>query len=294
MPDLFVIPGFLLRCPGCLVTKMVYRYQWTAAALVALLFMTSAHGGSITMATRYSLTTTAEESVLAVTVENRGDVPAHAVQIAVDVEGSSFAGATRQKLGVDESVSAEFPLTGFFQAPGRYPFVIRTYYKDAAGQRYTALIVGFYERQPVVKPDITIQGVATAVPTEGKGRLTFFLRNEGTVKRNLDLSLYLPDELSAPREHAVLELAPGATDSIVFALENYSARTGSRYPVTLVSRYKHEGGDYSVAGTAFVRVGTTVSAEVKPRWIWFILCGLLPVVIISLRLYERKKRLLTE
>jgi len=44
--------------------------------------MTSAHGDSITMAIRYSLTSTAEESVLAVTVENRGDVPAHAVQIA--------------------------------------------------------------------------------------------------------------------------------------------------------------------------------------------------------------------
>jgi hypothetical protein len=294
MSDSSVVTGFLLLSPGRFITKMVYRYQWAAVALVALLFMTSAYGGSITMATQYSLTSTAQDSVLKVTVENRGDVPAHAVQIAVEVEGSSFTGATREKLGVGKSVSTEFPLTGFFQAPGRYPFVIRTYYKDAAGQRYTALIVGLHERQPADKPDITIQGVTTALPTAGKGRLTFLLRNKGSVKRNLDLSLYLPDELSAPREHAVLELAPSETDSIVFELENYSARTGSRYPVTLVGSYEEAGGHYSVAGTAFVRVGSNVSAEVKPSWVWFMLCALLPIVIISLRLYERKKRLVAE
>jgi hypothetical protein len=262
--------------------------------MATLLFMTSAHAASITMATRYAVNLTAEGPVLVATVENRGDVAAHAVQIEAGVEGRSLSGPVTQRLGVNKSVSTEFRLAGHFQAPGRYPLVIRTYYKDAAGHRYTALIVGFYERQPVDKPDVSIRGVATIVQQEGKGSLTFLLHNEGDVKRSLDLSLYLPNELSASQEHAVIELAPNGHETLVFDLSNYSAREGSRYPVTLVGRYKHKGGTYGVAGTALVRVDAGASAGIKPQWVWFVLCGLLPIVIASLRIYERKKLQVTE
>ena len=228
--------------------------------------------------------------MLAVTVQNRGDVPAHSVQIEVSVEGSSLVGPVFDKLPVDQSTSVEFTLADHFQSPGRYPLVIRTFYKDSAGHRFTALIVGFYNHQTAVTPDVFIEGQATTIPVDGGGRVAFVLRNEGNTTRVLDLELLLPEELSTPRGRAVAEVAPHGESTVMFDLENYSALQNSRYPDTLVGRYTDGRQGIGVAGSATIRMGRGDPVKTKPTLIWFVLGGLLPLVIVFLRLYERRAR----
>ncbi len=40
---------------------------------------------------------------------------------------------------------SDYSLADVFESPGRYPIVIRTYYKDANAYPFTALTVGFYD-----------------------------------------------------------------------------------------------------------------------------------------------------
>ena len=264
------------------------RCLLVAATLLAVFNLSCAHAGHITIATQFSVTQAADGPVLAVTIQNRGDVSAQAVQIEVSVEGDSLVGPVIDKLAVDESTSAEFTLADRFQSPGRYPLVIRTFYKDKAGHRFTALIVGFYTHQTANTPDVFIEGQAATVPIDGRGSVVFVLRNEGNTTRVLDLELHLPEELSASRRRAVVEVAANGEDTVVFHLDNYSALSNSRYPVTLVGRYQQGGHSYGVAGTATIRLGEETPVTTKPTWIWFVLAGLLPLVIVLLRLYERR------
>ena len=282
-----VIQFFIRKLSGSVFRN---RHLPGVAAMLAAFWMSCAHGGHITMATQYSVTPVPDGAMLAVTVRNRGDVPAHAVQFEVSVEGNSLVGPVIDKLAVDESTSVEFTLADHFQRPGRYPLVIRTFYKDTAGHRFTALIVGFYNHQSSVKPDVFIEGQATIVPVDGSGTVAFVLRNEGSSTLAMDLELHLPEELSTARRHAVVEVVPHSEDTVMFDLENYSALANSRYPVALVGRYEHDGHSYGVAGTATIRLGREDPGKIRPIWIWFMLGGLLPVVIVFLRMYERRVR----
>ena len=259
-------------------------------ALVAVFNLSCAHGAQITIATQFSVAPAADGPVLAVTVQNRGDVPAYSVQIEVSVEGSFLVGPVFDKLPVDQSTSVEFTLADHFQSPGRYPLVIRTFYKDLAGHRFTALIVGFYNHQTAVTPDVFIEGQATIIPVDDGGRVAFVLRNEGSSTRVLNLELHLPEELSTPRRREVVEVAPHGESTVVFVLENYSALPNSRYPVTLVGDYEDGGHGFGVAGAATIRLGEETLVKTRPIWIWFVLAGLLPLVIVFLHLYERRVR----
>ncbi len=264
------------------------RYLLIVAALAVALGMSCAHGAHITMATQFSVTQEADGLTLAVTVQNRGNVPAHAVQVEASVEGESLVGPVFEKLAVHESASVAFGLVNPFQQPGRYPLVIRTFYKDAAGHRFTALVVGFYNHDTANTPNVFINGQAATVPVDGRGRAVFVLRNKGSGMRTVDLELHLPEELSATRRRAVVELAPASQDSVVFDLENFSGLLNSRYPVTLVGRFEHDGYSYAVAGTATVQIGNESTNRIKPTWIWFVLAGLLPLVMVLLRLQSRR------
>ena len=283
--------GAILSLMPNLASSVIWsRYLPVTAALLVALSMSCAHGAHITMATHFSVTQAADGPVLAVTVQNRGNMPAQAVQLEVSVEGDSLVGPVLDKLAVDESTSVEFVLADHFQVPGRYPFVIRAFYKDAAGHRFTALTVGFYNHQTAVRPDIFIEGQTATVPVDGSGRVAFVLRNKGAGARMLDLELLLPEELSATRRHAVVEVDAKAGNTAVFDLENYSALPDSQYPVTLVGRYEHDGHSYGVAGTATIQLVNDSPLQIKPTWIWYVLAGLLPLVMVPLQWHARRVR----
>lgn len=255
-------------------------------AMVVSLSCTNAFGSYITMATGFSVTVSPEGLALLVTTENRGDEPAYNVQFEISMDDLAFAGPVVKILEVNEKTSMEQLLDDVPGIPGRYPVVIRTYYEDANGYRFSSLRVGFYDYIAIVTPTVTISGHATEMPVGGKGQLKFVLRNDGQTGQKIDLALFLPDELSAPHEQSVIDIGPHQEKTVTYTVENYSALANSSYQVSLVGRYEDAGSHYGITGPAIVRIAGTAGFADRPVWIWVVLGGLLPVVLVFLRMQK--------
>lgn len=261
-----------------------------ATAIIISIHGTNAFGAHITLATDFSVSVKPDGLALAVMAENQGDVPAHDVQFEVILDNKVLAGTVVQKLAVNEKTSVNFPLADVFGIPGRYAVVIRTNYKDAAGHSFSALRVGFYNYQSSsVSPLVSISGHATGIAVDGKGRVNFVLRNDGQTGQKIELALFIPNEFSVSQEYSVVEIGSQQEETLVYEVENYSALANSRYQVSLVGRYEENGYRFSVAGSAVIRVTGDAKVAGRPVWVWVLLGGLVPVVIIFLRLKKQWK-----
>lgn len=251
--------------------------------MVVSLHGTNAFGAYITMATDFSVTVKAEELALVVTAENRGDVPAQEVQFEIIINDRVLTGPVVETLEQDKKMSAEFSLAAVPGIPGRYPVVMKTYYKDTSGHLFTALTVGFYNYKSTVIPAVSISGHAIRLPVEGKGRISFVLRNGGQTAQKIDLALLIPNELSTAHEHRVITIGPQQEATVNYDVENYSALANSSYPVSLLGQYEVAGNHVGIAGSAVVRIAGDVRPAVRLVWSWVLLGGLMPGVIIFLR-----------
>ncbi len=263
------------------------RFLVYGTAMVVSLNCTNAFCSYITMATDFSITVNSEGLAIVVMAENRGDVPAHDVQFEIIMDERVLAGPIVKLLEVDGKTSVEYSLADLFGLPGRYPVIIRTYYKDASGHRFTALTVGFYDYKSTNMPAVSISGHATKLPVNGKEQLKFVLRNDGLTGQKIDLALFLPNELSTSHERSTIEIDPQQEETLVYDVENYSALANSSYPVSLVGRYEDAGSRFGVAGSAVVQVVGEVKSAVRPIWIWVVLGGRMPGVIVFLRLQKQ-------
>lgn len=254
------------------------------ATMATLVYCANAVAAYITMVTDFSVTVKPEEFVLVVTAENRGDVPAHDVQFEVIINDRVLAGPVVEILEQDKKTSAEFTLVDKVGIPGRYPVVIKTYYKDTSGHGFTALTVGFYDYHSTIKPAVSINGQATSIPVDGKGQITFVLRNDGQTGQKIDLALFIPNELSATHEYTVIEIGPQQEVTVVFNVENFSALANSSYPISLVGQYEDAGNHFGIAGSVVVRIAGDVKQAVRLVWVWVLLGGLIPGVVVFLKL----------
>lgn len=260
------------------------KYLLYGAAIFVLLLCAKAFGTYITMATEFSVTVNPEGLALVVSAENRGDVPAHDVQFEIIINDRVLTGPVVEILEQDKKASAAFTLADKVEVPGRYPVVIKTYYKDTSGHGFTALTVGFYDYHSTISPAISISGQATSIPVDGKGQITFVLHNDGQAVQKIDLALFIPNELSADQEHTVIEVGVQQETTVVYDVENYSALANSSYPISLVGQYEDAGSHFSMAGSAVVRIADDVEPAIRLVWVWLLLGGLIPGVIIFLRL----------
>jgi len=261
-------------------------------AAVIMLHCTNVLGAYITMASGFSVTRKPGGLTLQVTAENRGDEPAYGVQFEIVMADTTLISPAIGTLAANQKTSVEYSLADVFKLPGRYTIVIRTYYKGAHGNRYTALTTGYYDYNSSAKPAISITGQATEMPVDGKGRLEFMLRNDGNKAQQIALALFLPNELSTSNEKSVLTVGPQQSETVVYDVENFSATESSRYAVSLVGQYEDAGSHF---GSTVVRVvGANTGSVQRPIWIWVVLSGLLPGVIVLLALQKKKTRSATK
>ena len=113
------------------------------------------------------------------------------------------------------------------------------------------------------------------------------LRNDGQTGQKIDLALFIPNELSVSHEHSVIEIGPQQEQTLEYEVENYSALANSSYQVSLVGQYEENGNRFGIAGSAVVRITDDVKPAVRPVWIWVLLGGFMPGVIIFLRLKKQ-------
>ncbi len=255
--------------------------------LIIMLNCTQAFGANITLVTEFLVRMKPQGLALELMTGNRGDVPAHDVQFEVVAGDEVLVAPVVKKLGVDEQATVNLTLADVPGMPGRYPVVIRTNYRDANGYRFTALTVGFHDYQSSVTSAVSISSETVRIPVGGKGRLSFVLRNNGRTAQEIDLALYVPNELSVAHEPSVIVLGPQQVQTLEYEVGNYSALANSRYQIPLVGQYEQNGKHFSVAGSAVVLLVDDARPAIKPFWIWVLLGGLMPGIISFLRLKKQ-------
>jgi len=272
--------------PTSAAAMILVKSLLAVIAMVVSFHCNSAYSGHITMVTGFSTTMKPEGLLLEVSAENRGDVPAHDVQFEITVDDKVYVSPQVKMLGVAQKTSVGYTLTDGFESPGRYPVVIRTYYKDANVYPFTAVTVGFYDYRSAVMPAVSIRSEATEMTVNGKGQVRFVLHNDGPGSKKIDLSLYIPNELSVSNDYADIEIGPQREATLVYNLENYSALANSSYQVSLVGQYQEAGSHFGFAGSTVVRIVGDVESAVRPFWIWVVLGGIIPGVLVWLRVHE--------
>ncbi len=267
----------------------VQRLQCLARVvfIVTSMMITSAFGASITMVTDFSVDMKSGKPVLKISTENRGNVPAQDVQFEIMIDDTVFSGPVAGTLDVGEKTSTEQSLADVLKVPGRYPVVIRTHYRDDSGYRFSALSAGYFDYRSAVIPGIFISGRPADMPIDGKTRLEFVLRNDSDTGQMIDLTLFIPNELSASHEHSSVELGPGQVMTVAYGLDNYSALANSSYQVVLVGRYDSAGSRLGVSGATVVRVMGGDSPEDRPVWVWIVLGCILPGILVFLWLKHK-------
>ena len=257
-------------------------------AIVTLLAATDVAASYITMATNFSVTEGADGLTLTVKTENQGDEPAYGVQFEIVVADKQFVSSATTSLGIKQVATAEYSLEGVFGIAGRYPIVIKIYYKDANSYQFSSLSAGFYDYQIPVIPTVSISGQGAKISVDGTGRLVFVVRNNGKTEQLIKLNLFLPNELSVSKEDSELTLGPKQAQTLEYIVENFSALENSTYAVVLMGQYEDEQRHYGITGTTIVEVTGDMKLVGWPIWAWTAAGFLVIAVFILLR--SRRKQ----
>lgn len=255
-----------------------------ALALIALLASTSAVASHITLATDFSARNETAGLTLNVSTRNLGDETAYGIQSEVQIVNRSFVSTRVAQLAVNETMAAEFSIRDIFHLPGHYPVFIKTHYQDANAYPFTALSVGFYDFQHPVVSRVLIRAQDATVPSNGKGTVEYSIRNNDSVRRDLTLTLQLPDELATEKYIDRLSIGPRQTRTLQYSVENFSALENSSYAVTLVAEYEDGKSHFSTAGSGAIRISRPDTVSGKMLWIVAAISAVILALVIIIRL----------
>jgi hypothetical protein len=226
--------------------------------------------------------------LLSVNAKNQGDETAHDIQIEAFVADSRLVSPAEPSLSVNQTTSTEFALGGAFATAGRYPIVLKTYYKDANGYQFSAVSLGFYDHKHAFVSDISINSEKVDIPVSGVGKLEFLVRNSGNTERQVELRLYIPNELSVGNENLQLTLGPKKMSEVGFDIENFSALENSTYYVYLIAQYVEDEEHYSSAGSAVIHVTSDFQFIDWAAWVFAASISVLIALILTMWLRRRK------
>ena len=193
-----------------------------------------------------SVSTRLARNTLYVTVSavNKGDEKAYNLQAEIKVGDQKVLAEKWDELGIDETYreTATFRLN--FEKPGEYPLFVTVHYADANLYPFSALTCQTFLSGAESLPS-EIFGKVWSSPFFKKGKAKVTLKNLSDAEISVLTSLFVPRELTAQGTPRKISLAPKAEKAIDFAIENFSALSGSSYQVFAVSVYEREGRHFS-------------------------------------------------
>lgn len=267
------------------------KFQIYGLAAIALLFCADVMASYITMATDFRVARKEDGPVLTVTTQNLGDEPAYGIQFEIQIGQQKFVSSSVAQLGVNQSTYSDFPIDKAFNLPGHYPVLIKTHYRDANSYPFTALAVGFYDYQSPVVSKVLVRAEDVEIPANGRGKVSFTVRNNDSVARKLDITLHLPDELAALQDKDQRSIAPNSSELVRYTVENFSALENSTYAVALVSEYEDGKHHYSSAGSGIIRIGAAGFMAGYLLRAVLAAAGVLLMLLVAITLVRRKQRL---
>ena len=232
-----------------------------------------------------SVSTKVEGESLRVTVrvENRGDESAYNAQAEFSVLGQRIQTEKVEELPVGKPVTfaKEIPLN--IGTPGVYPLMTTVFYTDANQYPFSALAPHVFAQGGPA--DLAGKMDALTLSTRGKLRVT--LRNLTGSDVTATVRLVVPRDLAVREEQQEIAVPARAEQALRFAIENFSARGGSSYPVTAVAEYEKDGVHQTALVSGLVKIIE------RPRVMglnYSVLAGVLVLLVAAFIAFQKFKK----
>lgn len=253
--------------------------------------------GSLVSATYIQLSTTvmtesivtANETQINVTLKNTGDESAYDIQLSLVLpDGFSSKDIYIGTLPPEEPSFNKFNVSIGDVLPGRYPIAIKVNYADSNRYPFSTLSSGLLVyREP---SGIGVHGTLSHVGIAGKEKkeVVMTIRNIDDVAHNVDVWLFLPNELKSDTLSKKVRVGARSVEEEKFIIESFGALPGSTYVVTAAMSYEKNGLMHaSLAGGIVKILEESETKKTESNSTMFILVGVL-VILILLFLYLRK------
>src|SRR3989344_5343811 len=229
------------------------------------------------------------------TMENKGDEPAMAVQPEIEFTGRSFLGEATSQLDPGSSRSWNIPVTTTLDTPGRYPLILKTRYYDLNNYAFSSISPSYV----VIKEDTSPLVFGTLKPLEmsDSGKLPLEIINlDENLQKKIKLKLHLPKELTSENTTLQLTMKPKSKANYDFNIERFSALPGSNYVIAVILEYDENNKHYTNILRGNIKLVENSTSPIKLP-VTIIIAILIIIAFISIIVFleiKRKKKLAKE
>lgn len=177
-------------------------------------------------------------------VTNKGDEPAHRVEIEADFTEKKFISSPVDLLPAGSSISKQFkfsPKTNFLRIV--IPLTIR--YKDANQYAFSAISYADIKSKTDESPAIFIKIEDASISK--KGKLVLKIKSLDQNAHNLSLRIVAPSEITALPLAKTISVPKENPMNETFEIENFSAIAPSTYMILGIASEKRDSGRYDDA-----------------------------------------------
>lgn len=222
-------------------------------------------------------------------IKNDGEAAAYNVQARFHTDEKQWLSKVYPRLDMGQELTIEYIEKLELAKKGIYPLAVKIHFKDAGGYPMTTVIVNPFTYGEMT--NTAVYGRLEKLVLSNRGELGLFITNTGYKNLNLDINIFVPDEISALQTRTQLVLEERSKVDHRFTLKNFSALAGAIYPVWATIEYERDNKHFTSVCSGEIEVIRSENIFKKYWWLWLILAGTIVVLIIWLNLNIQSKRL---
>lgn len=192
------------------------------------------------------------ELAVLVKVANGGKESAHRLRMTIQAGSARVSLPEVQELKPNSNHDFSASLQTTTTKSGTYPVFVTLAYSDLNGYSFSAIGSASYSAGGASSSDIF--GILTASPIAEKGDLKLKLKNNSSEERVVTLTPILPVELTPGGLPGKVTLSAGAEQELAGSIANFSALSGSRYPIFISAEYETADQHFTNVMSSFVDI----------------------------------------
>ncbi len=220
-------------------------------------------------------------------LRNDGEAAAYNIQVRFHTTDQQWLSKVYPKLEADQELTIEYLEQLELEKKGIYPLIVKIHFKDAGGYPMTTVIVNPYTYEEITSPNIYGKLEKLALPNSGELRLD--ITNTGYDDLDLDINIFVPDEISVQQTQTQLALKERSKVDFRFKLKNFSALAGAIYPVWAIIEYEREDKHFTSVCSGEIEIIRPENIFKKFWWLWLSLAGTIIALFIWLNLKTQSK-----
>jgi len=267
-----------------------------SSLLISLFLINLVSASFISLTTQIQVNSTSlpEEGLVSLTMENKGDEPAMAVQPEIEFTGKSFLGEATSQLDPGSSRSWNIPISTTLSTAGRYPLILKTRYYDLNNYAFSSISPSYV----VIKEDTSplVFGTLKTLEMSDSGKLPLEIINlDENLQKNIKLKLHLPKELTSDNSTLQLTMKPKSKANYEFNIERFSALPGSNYVIAAILEYDENNKHYTNILRGNIKLVENSPSPIKlPVTIILVIIIIIAFISIIILLEVRRKKKLAK